>query len=228
MDNILNNETLKKAVELYAKKRLDDYDKLESFTPSESFENKMKRLIKSQSNYYYKLTRTKVRKAVSVFAAAAIIIASMMSVTAIRETILGFFISHTSEADVIEYNNDNGASYPKTISTKFMPSYIPNGYKLEDKTSDSTSSEFYYVKGEDFIDFQQFTKGEYSSASDGEFSAPEKITDNGQDYIIRNSDDNTILLVWEKSGYVFELTGFENKEEMLKIARSVSSAEEGE
>lgn len=226
MDNIINNETLKRAVELYEQKRLSEYDKLESFTPSENFEKNMNKLIKSQSNYYYKLTRTKVRKVVTVFAAAVVIIASMMSVTAIRETILGFFILHTSEVDVIKYGNQG--SYPETIKSAFTPSYIPKGYTLEDKTSDSTSRELYYVKGDNYIDFQQFTKGEYSSASDGEFSAPEKINDNGQNYIIRTSDDNTVMLVWEKSGYVFEMTGFESKEEMFKIARSIEAEKEGE
>ncbi|MEE3428841.1 MAG: DUF4367 domain-containing protein [Ruminococcus sp.] len=224
MDKIINNELLVKSLEIYENQRLKEYDALKPFAPSESFIKKMDKLIKSQSNYFYKATRTKARKVAAILVAAIVLTASAMSVTAIRESILGFFISHTSEVDVIEYNNENPESYPKTLNEHFTPSYIPEGYKLEDETSDSTSRELYYVKGENYIDFEQFTKAEYSSASDSEFSAPEKVTDNGMEYIMR-TDEDMIMLVWEDKGYVFEMTGFVDKDEMFKIARSVKAGE---
>lgn len=227
MNKAISNEMLAKALELYEEKRFEDYENLKEYTPSDSFDRRMEKLIKSQNNYYYKLTLTKARKAVAVFAAAVVIIASMMSVSSIRESILGFFISRGNEVDVIEYNNENGTAYPKSLERKFTPAYIPEGYKLEDSTSDNVSRELYYVKGDNYIDFQQFVKNEYSSASDGEYSSPEKISDNGQDYIIRTSDDKMIMLVWEKNGYVFEMTGFLSRDEMFRIAKSAKADGEG-
>lgn len=219
MNKTISSELLIKSLEIYENNRFKEYEALPAFEASDGFKKKMNTLIKSQSNYYYKATRTRARKVAAVFAAAVVLIASAMSVTAIRESILGFFISHTSEVDVIEYNNDNPGDYPKTLKEIYTPSYIPEGYKLEDETADSISRELYYVKGDDYIDFEQFTKEEYSSASDGEYSDPEKVTDNGQDYIIRTDGDMT-MLVWEKGGYVFEMTGFVDKAEMFKIAGS--------
>ena len=227
MNKAISNEMLAKALELYEEKRFEDYENLKEYTPSDSFDRRMEKLIKSQSNYYYKITLTKARKAVAVFAAAVVIIASMMSVSSIRESILGFFISRGNEVDVIEYNNENGTAYPKSLERKFTPAFIPEGYKLEDSTSDNVSRELYYVKGDNYIDFQQFVKNEYSSASDGEYSSPEKISDNGQDYIIRTSDDKMIMLVWEKNGYVFEMTGFLSRDEMFRIAKSAKADGEG-
>ena len=120
-------------------------------------------------------------------------------------------------ADEIEYNTENAKDYPKTIEKLFELKNIPEGYALEDETSDEISSELYFVKDDEhYLDFQQFTKDSYSSVSDGEFSAPEKIKDGAQQFIIRTSG-KMIMLVWEKDGYVFEMTGFLGKNEMLKF-----------
>lgn len=228
MDKVISNKMLIEALELYENKRLSEYEE-KDFIPSEKFEKKMRKLIKSQTNYYYKATRTRARKVSAILVAAVVLLASAMSVTAIRETILGFFVSHENEVDVIEYNNEASASYPETIEKAYGLSYLPKGCELEDKTSGKESCEEYYVlENGNYIDFQQFTKGEYSSASDGEFTAPKKLSCNGQDYIIRTSDENMIMLVWEKYGYVFELIGFEDKDEMLKIAESVKETGEVE
>lgn len=220
MDKLIDNEMLRKALEIYEDKRLCEYDDLEEFVPSEKFEKRMERLIKSRNNYFYTATKTRFRKALTVAAVAAVLVTSALSVTAIRETILGFFVSRGSEVDVIEYNTENAKDYPKTIEKLFELKNIPEGYALEDETSDEISSELYFVKDDEhYLDFQQFTKDSYSSVSDGEFSAPEKIKDGAQQFIIRTSG-KMIMLVWEKDGYVFEMTGFLGKNEMLKIAQS--------
>lgn len=226
MENLISNETLINALEIYENNRLNEY-KLSDFTPSKEFEKKMEKLIKSEKNYYYKVTRTNARKTFAILAAAIALLASAMSVTAIRESILGFFISGGNNVNIIEYNKEKSESYPKKIEIKYGLDYMPEGYKLEDITSDKTMYEEYYAKGDDYIDFQQFTKNAYYSASDSEFSAIKKQSYNGNEYIIRKSED-MIMLVWEKNGYVFELTGFESKGEMFKIAESVSKLKGGE
>lgn len=221
MDKVIDNEMLKRALEIYEDRRLSEYDSLKSFTPSKEFEKRMESLIKS-SGKHYQAKGVGFRKILAIAAAAAVLATCAMSVTAVRESILGFFFSRGGEVDVIEYNKDKSSDYPKELKMIYELSYLPSGYKLENKTSDKTSSEFYYVKKENnYIDFQQYTKDSYASASDGEFSNPKKIKNNGQNYIIRTSEDSTTL-VWEKDGYVFEMTGFESRDEMFKIARSAA------
>lgn len=225
MEKALNNELLVKALEIYENKRLGEYEE-KAFTPSRDFEKKMENLIKSETSYFRKATRTPKRKVLAAVVAAAVIMTSALSVTAIRESILGFFISRDSQVDVIEYGK-NSAKSPDTLEKLYALSYVPEGYKLEDKSKTAEAYEQYFTKGESYIDFQQFTKKSYSSASDSEFSAVKKIEKNGVSYIIRTYEDMT-MLVWEKDGYVFELTGFEKDDEMFKIAASVKTAGEGE
>lgn len=227
MDRIIDNEMLIKALEIYEDKRLSGYNLNESFTPSKNFEKKMKRLIKSQTNLYYRTTCTKTGKTVAVLVAAFVLLMSAMSVTAVRETILNFFIHQNgskNSVEMIEYNSKDASSYPKKIEKVYSLSYVPKGYKLSEKTSDENNAGEIYIYEDDYLDFEQFTKEDYSSASDGEFSAPKSESFNGRDYIIRTDDDMT-MLIWEKDGYVFELVGFLEKGEMFKIADSVKDRE---
>ncbi len=223
MDKTIDNKLLKEALNLYQQRRFEEYDKLEKFTPSKDFEKRMQKLLKSRTNYYHKITLTNLRKAIAAAAVAAILAASAMSVTAIRESIMGFFISRESQVDVIKYKSFK--SYPETLEKLYTLTYVPKGYKLEDKTFDEISLEEYYLCGDKYIDFQQFTKSGYSSASDSEFTSPKKVSHSGNDYILRTSDD-MVMLVWEKNGYVFEMTGFEKLNEMYKIAESAEIAGE--
>ncbi|MCH5303553.1 MAG: DUF4367 domain-containing protein [Ruminococcus sp.] len=222
MDRIIDDKMLISALEIYENKRLSDYNLRESFTPSKSFEKKMEKLIKSQTNFYYRVTYTKTRKTLVALVATLILLASVLSVTAVRETILNFFVYHgdgENNAVVIEYNDENSSLYPKKIEKAYSLSYVPEGYTLSEKTSDEDNLSEIYVCGEDYLDFEQFTKDDYLSASDSEFSAAKSESFNGQDYIIRTSDDMT-MLIWEKDGYVFELVGFIEKSEMFKVADS--------
>ena len=75
--------------------------------------------------------------------------------------------------------------------------------------------------GDSFITIEQFTKKSYVSASDSDFDAVRTVSFNGTDYIVRTSDD-TVMLVWERGGYVFEAVGFIGEDDMLKLASDVS------
>ena len=69
MEKLINNEMLIEALEIYENNRLNGYT-VSDFTPSKKFERKMEKLIKSEKNYYYKVTLTKARKTFVILAAA--------------------------------------------------------------------------------------------------------------------------------------------------------------
>lgn len=225
MEKILNDDILVQALELYEESWLSTLTVTEKITPSQNFEKKMQKLIKSQTNVYHKMTYTRSRKVISVLVAALILLASMMSVGAIREAVLGFFVSHGSQVDYLEYNTDS-QTYPETIETAYAPAFVPDGYVLDDSYTENESALRVYVSGDDYLSFGQYTKGVYKSASDSEFSEICTQSFEGNDYIIRTLDGEAVMLVWEKNGYVFELVGFEEESEMLRIA--ASAAAEGE
>ena len=55
----------------------------------------------------------------------------------------------------------------------------------------------------------------------------EKEVYEGVSFVVQQSDDSTVL-IWEKDGYVFEMTGFEEKVELFKAAVSLKSGKEEE
>ncbi|MCH5299177.1 MAG: DUF4367 domain-containing protein [Ruminococcus sp.] len=224
MEKILNDNILVQALEIYEESWLSTLTVTEEIAPSKNFEKKMQKLIKSQTNVYHKMTYTRSRKVISVLAAALILLASMMSVGAIREAVLGFFVSHGEEVDYLEYNTDS-QTYPQTIETAYVLAFTPESYTLDESYTERDSALRLYVSGDDYLSFGQYTKGSYKSASDSEFSEIRTQSFDGTDYIIRAGEE-AIMLVWEKDGYVFELVGFEEESEMLRIA--ASAAAEGE
>ena len=119
MDNVISNETLIKALEIYENKMLSSVDERE-FETSEKFEKKMRTLLRAQTSVYRRVTLTKTRKVITAFAAALIILVSALSVGAIRETILSFFVER-GDVRVIEYNTENGKDYPKALNKRRFP-----------------------------------------------------------------------------------------------------------
>ena len=220
MEKILDNKTLVRALEIYEGKRLGDVETI-AFEPSKSFEKRMERLIKSQSNVYYKATLTKARKVIVIAAAISVLIASLMSVSAVRERILGFFISHNENYEITSY--DETADSPETIERQFSlgESDYPEGYKLGELVADGSSVSMTLINGADYITIEQFTKKSYVSASDREFDAVRTVNLDGTNYIVRTMDD-AVQLVWEKDGYVFEAVGFIPEADMLNLASGVT------
>ncbi len=222
MDRAIDNAMLTQALALYEEQWLGDFSEDNAFEPSDKFDKKMTALIKSRDNIFRRATYTRTRKVIAVAAAIAVLLGSMMSVGAIRETILNFFITRGSNVNVMEYGDaTEPTTCPKTIERAMNPGFVPDGYVLSDESADDTSRRLFYTKGESYITIEQFTKDSYSSASDSEFSNAETKAYEGTEYIVRADDDMT-MLVWEKNGYVLELVGFEPESELLKTAASVN------
>ncbi len=219
MEKIITDELLTDALKIYEANMLSNLPQ-HDIIPSKKFERRMERMIKSQSGIYYRMTCTRARRAIAIAAAVAILIASVMSVGAVREAIFNFFVSRSANVDYIEYNTE-AESYPAELSSKYSPEYIPEGYELSDEYSDATTALELYTCGDNYLKIQQFVKGVYVAASDNEFSQIKTRSKDGADYIIRTDGDGAYMIVFEKYGYVFELVGFLPEDEMLKIAGSI-------
>lgn len=223
MDNIINEKMLKSALELYENNWLDSLSE-NKFETSQHFEKSMQSLIDSQSSVYRKMTLTKTRKVIAVLAAALVVLLSALSVSAIRETILSFFVNR-GDVRVLEYDLSESADYPKSIETAYSLTAVPEGYALSDSADEDKYSYRLYTRGDDFLSVEQFTKDSYKSASD--LDSMQKEEYDGTEYVVQN-DDGAFVLIWEKDGYVFEMTGFLEKSEMFSAAASVEPERWGE
>lgn len=220
MNKTIDNALLFEAFGLYEEKLSARYSGAECFEPSEKFNQKMRKLIKSQSSFYHRATLTRARRAMLAAAIIITLAAASLSVGAIRERIFSFFVTSGSEVDVIEYNNNPDTVYPSTIENAMTPSYLPDGYTLSQKQSSENNSFMYYEKGDDYLTIEQFTKDNYRSATDAEYKTTTRENYEGTDYIIKTDEDMT-LLIWERDGYVFEAVGYVATDELLKVAASV-------
>ena len=205
MNKAIDNNLLTKAFGVYEEKLSTQYSEVTGFEPSEKFNKNMQKLIKSQTNVYYKATLTKTRR---IMIAAALIV-----------TIMAASLTSGREVNVIEYDA-SASDYQGFIENVFKPSYIPDGYTLTDEQKEEFSSLLSYTKGDDFLTIEQFTKNAYKSASDAEYKTEAKENYEGIDFIIKTDEDMT-MLIWERDGYVFEAVGYVGCDEMLKIAASV-------
>lgn len=222
MDNVITREMLCGALEIYENEMLESLNE-ESFETSKEFEKKMQSLLKSRDSLYHRLTLTKARKVITAFAAALVVLLCALSVGAIRESILSFFVDR-GNVKVIEYNTEDSSDYPRVIGSTYTPGYLPQGYALSDSSSDDLRSYKLYVNGEDFLSIEQFTKSSYKSAFD--LDTMEKESYQGIDFVVQTSSDSTVL-IWEMDGYVFEMTGFIDKSELFKAAASLKPDKEG-
>ena len=125
-----------------------------------------------------------------------------------------------NQIDVTEYDTEQ-ASYPTELERQLKPDYLPEGYSLEDSSFEDNSAYLLYTKGDDYLTIEQFVKSEYKSATDGEYKTEKKLTEDGTEFIVRTSDDGSVMLVFDKDGYVFELVGFESEDELVKTASSL-------
>ncbi len=219
MDNAINLDMLTEAFEIYEQNLAAEIPKAD-FEPSKDFERKMDKLIKSERSVYHRLTLTKARRAIAIATVIAVLLASAMSVSAIREKIFSFFVSRGNQIDVTEYDTEQ-ASYPTELERQLKPDYLPEGYSLEDSSFEDNSAYLLYTKGDDYLTIEQFVKSEYKSATDGEYKTEKKLTEDGTEFIVRTSDDGSVMLVFDKDGYVFELVGFESEDELVKTASSL-------
>lgn len=105
---------------------------LEEVIPSSRYQKRMERLIKSQNKSYWKYVNT-VGKRVAVLAVVLMLtFALSMSVSAVREPIVEFFVNVYEKFVEFFYDEDDVARAPNTIETVYTLGYVPEGYEMEE------------------------------------------------------------------------------------------------
>ncbi len=167
---------------------------------------------KMRDDHYHVFTT----KAIKVMWIAAII--SMMLLTAFvipssREYILDN-LDEFSRYKITE-NNKNSVTEEITVG------YIPDGFKFEseDKSGKQVISKYKSINSDFFTIFK------YSSAMEVDFDTEnydaEEINIDGIEYIYCQGNKGVNNLIWTKNDYIYKLDAPFEKEEMIKIAKSV-------
>lgn len=168
MNSNIENEGLRKLKEALKEINKWEYenlhlDTLEEVIPSPRYRKRMERLIKRQKQPYWKYINT-VGKRVAVFAVSiALAVALSMSVSAVREPVVEFFVNVYEKFVEFFYDENDIARAPDTIETVYTLGYVPMGYELVSCEIGALVTRFVWTnQNGERISFSQGLLSEYS------------------------------------------------------------------
>ncbi len=192
---------------------------------SERFERKMKYLLRSKSNVYYRLFGSAFKKAAVLTIAALIIsFSAAMSIQASRRAIFEFFIKIYETFSVVFFTDSTVTprNAAPVIEVVYEPSYIPEGYELVERNVSGTYIKYKYSNGngEDVSYMQVCADSDRKIIFDTEDEKVYCGEINGKqyNYSIRKE---LIKIVWQEHDYVFQLLGYD-LDELIKMMTSLT------
>lgn len=185
---------------------------------SDKYKRKINKLIKRREKPYFKLICTTWRRIVCTSAAVIIILASALSVEAVREAIHDFFMNifkgHTavSVSGTIE-------DYPTFIEEEYEIANLPEGFEMVDYYADKLSVFAMYVNNDKYISFQQMVYDKFTENFDNEHSTVEYYTDIlGKEFLIQDTGYN-YCVVHNDGRYVIQVASNLNKDDVIKLCK---------
>lgn len=221
---LLDDELLKDAVSIYQDRYFAKTEFNENeFETSSSFDNKIKKMAKSEHNIYHRITLTKSRKIICVLVAALTLIVSSLGVGATKNIIGGFYMIPGVGSDRLVEVIEEEASYPPEIE-KFYEIDLSDEFELVTGSADESGTYYYYMSKEDstFTIFEQYPREKVRLKVDNTQTTVWEEEYKGQEYLAANRDNEYYSLTWNNGEYLFRL--YSNSfsiEEMLEICASL-------
>lgn len=190
---------------------------------SEKFNKKMTKLLRKAEHKDIHRSAKISKRIIAVAAAIVLILAGLMSVSAIREPVVNFVL------DFFEDHIDFGFSgdVSQEIEYEYGFSKIPEGFDLVNKISDYDIkyTEFKNEKTGDELIFKQTITDQKSISVDNEHGISTTNFINGMEvYIYEHENGNYIHANWIKETYSFLLVyyGDIEKEEFIDLVKSIN------
>jgi len=221
------DEKLQWALELYEKQWLatlpDENDPALEHTFSKRFERKMRRLIGRRKKRYYPLINMawkRVALAVAVFALMAF---AAMSVKAIREPVVRFFIMVYEKFSTVVFGDVYSVPEAR-IDQVFEIGNLPNEFQLQDRQQQDTFVRTLYVNPEGMkINFYQLLSASPLVQFDSENTEHEEVNiNNAIGCFYHNKDANNLF--WSDGTYLFWLISGLEKNALAAVAASICPA----
>lgn len=189
---------------------------------SHEFERKMNVLIRQSKKS--KLIRRQIfwrRRVVILIAAIIILFASAMSIAAVRAEVFKFITEIYEKYTHIFFEGTQSNKANDERFTIYMPTYIPEGFKLSNSEKDGFIL-LEYEKGDDFISYNQQRIENVSMHINTEGVKLEELKLKGlpAKYYSNHGVQN---LIWYDDTYMFMVSSTLDKDIIFKIAESVES-----
>lgn len=104
---------------------------LEEVIPSPAYIKRMERLMKWQKRSCWKYVNTVGKRIAMIAVVIALTFGLSMSVSAVREPVVKFFVHIYERFVEFFYDDDVVTKAPSTIETVYTLGYVPEGYELE-------------------------------------------------------------------------------------------------
>ncbi len=219
------NEILKNALIISMENELStipsSVDLKEYHSFSDEFDKRMKTLIKKANIKYVNIDKFRVRRSIVAASLIIIIATASMSVEALRLPIIKLTEKIYTEFSEILFDNEENIAVPEMIEDVYVPSYMTEGYTLIEESKDMKLMHFlvYANEKDQLIMVDQFTLG-VSMAVDTEGITTEEITIKDKSGIIYSKNGLTTIII-NDNNYVHMISGYESREEIIKIAESL-------
>ena len=223
--NLYRNDNLRAAFDLYVREQdalLPTEEELSSVTLSPEFHARMAKLLARRRRGYYRMFGTWGRRVASILIALLVVTTTVtFSVKALREKVIEFFAEVFGTHTVVTFVDDTPDVPDEITFEPRKPSYIPEGYVVEQEIKSST---MYVVLWTDEknnqVCYRQLQKESIKIHVDTEEVLHTKITINSYDGIsYSNKGIQTILFSDDR--YTYTLSGFCSSEELIKVAESI-------
>lgn len=199
-------DILKKALLKAERKEVERFKKLpcEDVTFSEEFENSIEKLAKKRKSFAWQATKTVPRRIAVALIAAIITFCLMMSISAVRETVVNFFVNVSDEFIHIIIKGDDSGNIPDRIEEPILPSHIPEGYTLEESKNYGNMAVSIWLNenGNYFALEQKVLSGNSDIHIDKIDFQTEKL---GNVTLYYGSKNGTYLIMWSTEYYTFTI-----------------------
>lgn len=203
----LNEQRLKEAVHLYAKKMaegLPTQEEISDLEFSPEFEQKMKGLIEFRKIPFRRYFDTTAKKVASIAVIFMIIFSATLSVKAVREPFIKMMKTIFSNHIEIRFEGDK----KEQITEIYEISEIPVGFELTDEIINEVmvNREYTDKNGILLIYTQLSTANHIGIDIDNEHSTNYTLSIEGNDvYVFNSGERNLISVFWAENGYSFSI-----------------------
>lgn len=189
-------EILETAEAAYYEARSEsDYE----FSPR--FERNMERLIRAERRPLYPLVKTPARKVAVVLAALLLVFTLSMSISAVRTSVIDFFINVYETFSEFRFSEKTGTS---SIQTVYEPAYLPENYTLCKRAHLPSTYQMAWKSKNDTITLRQYIANTSLVINTEEADYIETELFGQTVYTAKAAD--TGLLLWETDDYAFLLS----------------------
>lgn len=219
----MNDERMKKNLLNLFEQECNAIDSIDvpEYQTSEKFQSKMNKILQ-KSGKVKRVTRKFATACAMLFFALGTL--ASFTAYAASPALRSFVISVFDGEPKISVTDDEKS--PEYISTRYLPTSIPEGYEaIEIPSGTNNSLMVTYVKEENQIFFGQYVKSIYNKVDVGTDDVEYFVDEKGQEYVIAQIDKSYVVM-WDNGSYVLHIFSTLSKEETIDICLSVKLIDE--